>query len=81
MEHLNIFDLHDWGREENGLILIHKLMDFGMLPKEGSMFCNRKHSTPMTLRKDGSCFKWRCNHPINAKSKQKRKACGYMEYP
>lgn len=81
MDCVTAFDIHDWGREldDKPPILLKKLMQFGMLPSEGTMHCPQDHSTPMRLVNDGDRWKWRCYHftTISKKKGGGRKRCNY----
>lgn len=71
---INICQIDRWDQEEGGMVLIRKLQEFGVIPKEGEYKCPRGHI--MVLRKDGSCFKWRCNAKISV-PKKKSTICNY----
>lgn len=67
MKYITPFNLHDWESEEmpdsQGKMvptLINKLMEYGILPSHGSMFCPHGHNKPMVLQREGKRFKWRC---------------------
>lgn len=71
---VEISEIFKWAEE--GLPLINKLMEFGLLPKRGSMFCPNNHTTPMVLYKNGVNYKWHCEHSVRDTHKKKKK-CGY----
>lgn len=72
---INICDIHDWMKEEeeSGLVLIKKLMEFGVLLKEDASPCpSCGHKLVLVER---NClidkFKWRCNNFIQPVKKKK----------
>lgn len=72
---VNICDIHEW-IQNDGLVLIKKLMEFGMLPKT---YPCEKCGTDMTLKVDNSAidkYKWRCRNYIHWKGKKSRR-CEY----
>lgn len=76
--HINIFELHDWLNALTDLHLIRKLMEFGILPKEGEYFCERCQH-PLKLRVDSSRidgYRWFCDDYI-VQRKQKRTRCNF----
>lgn len=73
-KHINLFDLIEWSKLDDGLGLISKLQSFGTLPIE--MKCIRGHD--MKLTKDLSKsdkYKWICREKIG--SKKAKKTCNY----
>lgn len=76
--HINIRDIYDWEKEEDGLVLIRKFMEFGMLPKEGEFKCERCKQA-MRLLLDQTVldkYKWICLNNVSVR-KQKRRRCRY----
>lgn len=76
---LNLLTLKLWAEGEEGLVLIRKLMEFGLLAREGEKTCPRGHV--MSLRKDAYCidkWKWQCKASFSER-KQKRKTCNHTE--
>lgn len=73
-EKIQLRQIFKW--EEEGLPLIEKLMEFGLLPKHGTMFCPNNHPTPMVLTANGDNYKWRCRHWVKDAHK-KKKNCDY----
>lgn len=78
--HITIFELHDWLNALTDLQLLMKLMEYGILPKEGALLCKKcKH--PMTLLPDNSVadkYRWFCGNYV-ALRKQKRTRCCYKQ--
>jgi len=71
---VNLFDLKEWSDLNDGLGLITKLQNFGILPTEQK--CVRGHF--MKLVKDLSTldnFKWICREKIGGK--KGKKSCNY----
>lgn len=61
---------------QNESVLVDKLMEFGLLPKHGSMFCPKKHPKAMELYESQGEFKWRCNNETVDRTR-KRRLCRY----
>lgn len=79
MSPLNLLSLKAWSDSDDGLVLVKKLMEYGLLASEGRKTCIRGHR--MVLRKDVHCvdgFKWHCREPYSER-KHKTKACNYSE--
>lgn len=75
-KHINLFDLKQYEQEDNGLKLIHMLMDFGAFQK--NLKCIRGHV--MTLEKDQSTsdkFKWKCRYTYKDPKQKQKKYCNY----
>ena len=78
--HINIFELHDWLNALTDLHLIRKLMEYGILPKEGEYICERCQH-PLTLRVDNTRidkYSWYCGNFI-LRRKQKRVRCDFRQ--
>lgn len=74
MNAITPFDIHDWNvHVENGSFLVEKLMEYGILPKKGTIFCPKNHPTPMILTYSEGRFKWRCYFS----NKKKNDKCNY----
>lgn len=69
-----IFDIFKMSLDNNGLPLIHFLMDLGAIPKV--MKCPRDHT--LALRVEGHSFKWYCNNYYTI-GKKKPSRCGYSK--
>lgn len=65
------FILYDWSKERNGLQLISKATELGLIPKKVS--CKRHPNQVMVLRRDGVSYKWRCSYA----DKRHKKRCNY----
>ena len=75
---INLRDIFEWEKADNGLTLIRKFMELGMIPKEGDRKCD-KCQQPMRLRLDQQQkdqYKWECSNYVSIR-KQKRKRCRY----
>lgn len=73
---INLFDFKQLEQEENGLKLINKLIDFGVI--QNSVKCIRGHD--MSLEKDGSVldkFKWKCRYMFKDPKKKQKSYCNY----
>ena len=70
---INICDIHDWSNQNDGLTLINKLMEFGILPSTKQC---EKCNNSMTLGKDENYidkYKWFCrNYVVHSKTKRRR---------
>lgn len=76
MSVVHVFKIQKW-ESQGPLVLVEKLMEFGILPKHGTMFCPQNHPTPMTLRASDAGFQWRCNHLTIIKKKNLRQRCNF----
>ena len=68
-KHLNLFDFKQFELEDNGLKLINKLMEFGVI--QTNVKCIRGHD--MTLVNDVSVldkFKWKCRNSVKDPKKK-----------
>lgn len=74
MGQVNLDDINDWEREDGGLGLIRKLMDYGAIPKEGTFKCPRGHL--YKLSQDRGNIKWRCGVQYSL-AKAKKRRCEY----
>lgn len=63
---MNLRIINELDATDGGLGLIRKLQEWGTIPE--ALNCPRGH--PMTLRKDGNSFKWRCNEKYKNSSKK-----------
>ena len=73
---VNLFDFNEWSNQNNGLSLIHKLQEFGIMPNDNK--CIRGHC--MKLVKDESTidkYKWMCPEKIGGANNKKKKMCNY----
>lgn len=75
MAQINLSKIDCWPREDNGMALVRQLMEYGAIPKSGDYLCPKGHK--MVLRKDGNCFKWRCNKVYRPYVKHKSIRCNY----
>lgn len=76
--HINIFELHDWLNALTDKHLLQKLMEYGILPKEGAYLC-AKCEQPLTLRVDNAWidkYRWFCDNYV-VKRQQKRTRCNF----
>lgn len=74
--YINLCDIHDWLRDETPLELIHKLMEYGILPKE---YHCKNCGELLELNSDAGAidkYKWFCHNYV-VKRKQKRVRCNY----
>jgi len=73
-KHINLLDLKEWSDLNDGLGLITKLQEYGILPTEQK--CLRGHF--MKLVKDQSTidkYKWICREKVGGK--KGKKTCNY----
>lgn len=79
MKYLTVFDIDRWDREgSDELVLIEKLMEFGLLPNHGTMMCPHGHEKPLVLSRNGEDrFKWRCYASTSNPKKGGRKLCNF----
>lgn len=78
--HINIFELHDWLNALTDLQLLRRLMEYGILPKEGEYLCE-KCQQPFSLRVDNSTvdkYRWFCDNYV-VQRKQKRTRCNFKK--
>jgi hypothetical protein len=76
-EVVNIIEIHELAKVDDGKALILQLQDWGAIPK--SLKC-KKCSQLMSICKDKSAptgWKWKCDKTIKVKGQKKNNRCRY----